>query len=159
VIRRVLHLARRFFGTLSARSLTPAEQARVAGIVRPEEAALFWSMGAADQRHCLTSADAVASALPHRRDLVRAALLHDVGKRHSRLGVAGRVIASLLDLLRIPAPGRLGSYLAHGPLGAAELAEAGAEPIVVAFAADHHRSRPPEVDPADWEVLLRSDAD
>jgi hypothetical protein len=69
------------------------------------------------------------------------------------------VAASLLDLARLPAPGRIGTYLRHGPLGAADLADAGAEPVVVAFAAEHHRGRPPGVDPADWDLLVRADAD
>lgn len=153
------HLVRRFFGTLTARPLTPAEQQRAAGWLRDAEAGLFWRMPPADQRHALTSAETVAASRPDRVDLIRAALLHDVGKRHARLGVIGRVTASLLDLTRLPAPGRLRTYLAHGPLGAAELAEAGAEEVVVAFAADHHRERPPMIDPSDWDLLIRADAD
>jgi len=158
-MRRLLHLARRFFETLRSRPLDPAEQDQAAGWLSDRESPLFWEQSPADQRHALTAARMVASVRPERRDLIRAALLHDIGKRHSRLGVPGRVTASTLDLLRIPAPGRLGIYLRHESLGAGELEAAGAEPIVVSFAAGHHGACPPDFDPEDWALLARSDGE
>lgn len=156
---RLLHLAKRFFQTLRSRPLGPAEQAEAAEWLRERESPLFWAQPPADQRHALTAARMVASHRPHRRDLIRAALLHDIGKRHSRLGVAGRVTAATLDLLRIPAPGRLGIYLRHASLGAEDLGELGIEPIVVSFAAGHHGPCPPDVDPDDWALLVLSDGE
>ncbi len=157
VIAHFRHLVRRFFEVLGARPLSPAEQAEAARWLNGAETGLFWSQPVADQRHGLVSARVAAVAAPHRDDLVRAALLHDVGKRHSRLGVVGRSLASLLEILHLPTPGRLGRYLHHGPLGAEELAAAGAEPVVTAFAAFHHDARPPGVDAADWAVLIHAD--
>jgi putative nucleotidyltransferase with HDIG domain len=156
--RRLRHLVRRFFEVLAARRPTPAEQLEAAALLRPAEAALFWDQPVADQRHGLESARTVAARLPDRPDLIRAALLHDVGKRHARLGVVGRSVASALELAHLPAPGRFHRYLAHGPLGAAELERAGAEEIVVAFAAAHHDRRPPQIDPVDWQILADADA-
>ena len=158
-MRRLLHLTRRFFETLRCSPLGPAEQAEAAGWLSDLEAPLFWAQSPADQRHALNAARVVSGIRPHRRDMIRAALLHDIGKRHSRLGVTGRVTASALDLLHIPAPGRLGVYLRHDSLGAVELKEAGAEPIIVAFAAGHHGACPSAFDPEDWALLVHSDGE
>jgi putative nucleotidyltransferase with HDIG domain len=154
---RLAHLVRRFFGVLGAAPLSPAEQAEAAALLRPAETGPFWGQPVADQRHALEAARIVAGLAPGRRDLARAALLHDVGKRHSRLGILGRSLASGLELVHLPSPGRLGRYLDHGPEGAAELEALGAEPIVVAFAGHHHGEPPPGVDPSDWAVLAASD--
>ncbi len=157
--RQLRHLIVRFFGVVRARPLRPAEQAEVAALLQPSERRAFWDQPAADQRHALASARRVSAAAPHRRDLARAALLHDVGKRHSRLGPLGRSAASLFALAGRPAPGRFGSYLDHGAVGADELAAAGAEPLVVAFARSHHLARPPAIAAADWAVLQAADAE
>jgi hypothetical protein len=156
-MRELPHLVRRFFLSLRTRPLDPAEQAEAAALLRPEERDAFWSQPALDQRHALESARAAGALAPGRPDLIRAALLHDLGKRHAHLGVLGRSLASGLQLLRLPTPGRLRRYLNHGPIAAEELADAGSEAVVVAYARDHHRHRPVEVDPADWEVLVAAD--
>jgi len=154
---RLAHLARRFLGHLHRRPLGPAEQAEAASLLRPKERPLFWGQGPADQRHALQCTRAVLAAAPGRTDLARAALLHDVGKARARLGVVGRVLATGLPLLHLPTPGRLGAYRAHAASGAEELATAGAEPLVVAYARHHHEARPPAVPVDDWELLSAAD--
>lgn len=153
----LLHLGRRLLGGLHPRRLGPGEQAEAAALVRPGEARLFWRQSPADQRHALNCARAVLASAPDRPDLARAALLHDVGKATARLGVPGRVLATSLSLLRLPAPGRWADYLAHAARGADELRTAGADPVVVAYARHHHGHRPPEVPARDWELLTRAD--
>ena len=106
--------------------------------LRDGEEPLFWGQQPLDQRHALACAEVVAAGRPGREDLIRAALLHDVGKRHAHLGIVGRVVASVLSIVRLPAPGRLRSYLDHGSLGASDLETAGSEGIVVGFARGHH---------------------
>jgi hypothetical protein len=151
------HLVRRFFEVLSARRPRPDDQARVAGLLSPAEAALFWDQAPADQAHAVACLARVERARPGRTDLARAALLHDVGKRHAGLGVAGRIVASLCALLGVPAQGRLRTYLSHGALGARDLTEAGSDSLVIAFAAGHHGPTPDGVDPGDWAVLIDAD--
>jgi hypothetical protein len=157
LIPRLGHLARRFFAVLRARPLDPSEQAEVAALLRTEETALFWGQSVPDQRHGLESARAAAALRPERSDLIRAALLHDVGKQHARLGIMARSLASGLDLVGLPAGGRLRQYLEHGPRGGADLAAAGAEPLVVEFARTHHGERPEGITAGDWDVLISSD--
>jgi len=151
------HLVRRFFGVLGAAPLRPLEQAWVARRLHPAECSLFWGQSPPDQRHGFECACTVAAARPDRPDLARAALLHDVGKRHAGLGALGRSLATFLDLLHLPTRGRWAAYLAHDRSGSSDLAKAGAEPVVVAFARHHHGPRPGDVPPADWDLLCRAD--
>lgn len=155
------HLAARLVDVLSARPLDPAERRWVLARLSPGEQALFFAQPVMDQRHGWAAASVVASgdARPElaRLDLIRAALLHDVGKRHARLATLGRVAASLALRVHLNGGGRWGAYRRHGELGAAELAELGGDGVVVAFARHHHSARPPEFDPRDWAVLVAAD--
>ena len=151
------HLTARFLKSLRSRPLSPSEQAEAASLLRSSEAVFFWGLGALDQRHSLDACRIVAEHSPGRRDLIRAALLHDVGKRHSDLGIPARVVASLLALARLPLPERFTRYLRHPDLGAADLNGVGAEEIVVSYAAGHHGPRPPGADNDDWLLLRRAD--
>lgn len=154
-----VHLARRFFQTLTAPELTSEEVQRVEELLRPGEGALFWAQSRPDRRHAVDSLTVVEACAPRRTDLQRAALLHDVGKRHARLGVIGRSLASVVAKLGIPVGGRFAAYRDHGSIGADELAELGVEPLVAQFARHHHRDRPPGVGPVDWELLQRADGE
>jgi hypothetical protein len=132
-LRHIWHLATRFFGVVFAPPLKPGEQAWVSRILNGDEARLFWDQQAIDQRHAHTVAMRVAAAeVP--TNATHAALLHDVGKRHSRLGPVGRSLATVADGLRLPMPMRWRSYLDHGALGARDLRAIGADPLAIAFA-------------------------
>lgn len=117
----------------------------------------FFEQSTADQRHGL---DAARLAARHRvsSDVVTAALVHDIGKRHAQLGVIGRSVASVCGRLGLPAPARLGMYLDHPRLGADELAGFGASPLIVDFTRHHHGGRPSSIAENDWEVLVAADA-
>lgn len=151
-----LHLAWRFLDVLMARPLDRSEREAVRGWLRGEaETSAFFSQADADQRHGYDSARHVLAEVPGRMDLIRAALLHDIGKRHAHLGPWGRVLASVAIRLRLPLPPRWALYRDHGRVGAAELA--GAEPLVVAFLAAHHGPRPASIDESDWVILTGAD--
>lgn len=156
-VARSFHLMARLVDVVSSRHLSPPEQAEVAAYLHsPAERVLFWDQPRADQRHALASARSVLAACPDRSDMVRAALLHDVGKRHARLGPVGRSWAVVSGALKRPSR-RARSYLDHGRLGSAELARAGAERLVVAYARHHHGSRPAEIPREDWALLQAAD--
>lgn len=151
------HLTRRFASFLTARGLDAAEQRWVADRLRDAEVAPFWSQPVADQRHAHDCARHVAARMTHRPDLVRAALLHDIGKRHARLGAIGRSVATVAAALGIRGPASFDRYTRHGPVGAEELAAAGAERLVVDFTAAHHGPRPATIPADDWALLQQAD--
>jgi putative nucleotidyltransferase with HDIG domain len=152
------HLAGRFFEVATAGKLNDAERTEVEGwLTGDAEAAVYWDQSAADQRHGWESARMVAGRHPDRRDLIRAALLHDIGKRHARLGPLGRSLATVCGKFRIPVAGAWQRYLRHGALGAEDLAALGCEELVVEFARSHHHARPPGISPHDWETLQAAD--
>lgn len=151
------HLALRLVDVVTAPALDQAERATVRGWLNgPDEETAFFAQKPADQRHGYASARYVASEAPERIDLVRAALLHDVGKRHANLGPISRIFASLFIRLGIPLPPRWRLYRDHGALSAAELA--GAEEVVVEFARHHHGERPPTIPPDEWDMLVKADS-
>ncbi len=157
--RHLLHLVARAVESSRARALRPREESEVAGLLDGPLADLFWSQPVMDQRHALKAARHALASAPGRRDLARACLLHDCGKRHSRFGVGGRTMATAAGLLRMPLSQRWSAYLDHARIGAQELAVAGAEPIVVAFTLHQDGERPDGIDPGDWLVLKRADGE
>lgn len=154
---RPIHLVRRFFGSLGSRRPSPADQLWVGALLEHDLARLFWAQPVADQAHGVATARRIAGTAPDRLELIRAALLHDVGKRHARLGVVGRSLASMVAILRLPLRGRFAAYIRHGEAGADELESVGAGPLTVAFARHHHGERPKEVPQDDWDVLVGAD--
>ena len=151
------HLAGRFLSVLLAKALQPPEVDEIRIWLSPGERAAFFAQPPYDQRHGLDSARFIAELGPQRRDLVRAALLHDIGKRHSQLGPIGRSLASAYAKFGGKASGRWVSYLQHGRAGGAELKALGSEPMVVEFAEHHHGLRPGSITQADWDLLQAAD--
>lgn len=105
----------------------------------------------------MQTAERIAAVRPEDETAIRALLLHDVGKRHVALGPLARSLATVGEAIRLPIPRAWRSYRDHGRLGAADLAAAGAEPLVVAYAAHHGRQRPPSIDAVLWAVLEAAD--
>ncbi len=160
-----LHLARRFFGSLSSAPPPPDDEAWAVAHLGPGEGDLWQRMSNPDRRHAVAVARAVVADLGPGagREVVAAALLHDVGKVVSGYGTFRRVGATLVwaglertrpdreraarwagaDRARIR---RLGEYRRHPELGAELLAAAGAHELTVAWAREHHRR------PARWTV-------
>ncbi len=153
----VTHLIRRFFDVLFARPLNASERAAVRSWLGPEMAALFFAQAPHDQRHGYAAALSVIAAGRDEPETITAALMHDVGKRHSRLGVVGRSLASIFVGLRLPLTERMKLYRDHGLHAARELAELGAPALAVDFALHHHGSRPPSIDADTWRVLKDAD--
>lgn len=142
-----IHLVRRFLGSLSPRPLAAGDDAWATSKLGPGERQLWQRMSLADRKHSAGVARAVAGRIGEdERAVLAAALLHDVGKVEADLGTFGRVGATLvgrrrgtgwrdLDGLR----GRVACYLHHDAVGAELLEAAGADPLTVAWAREHHR--------------------
>jgi putative nucleotidyltransferase with HDIG domain len=155
----VRHLARRFFGSLRTRFPDADGQRLVATtLTTPGTADIFWGQQRQDVVHGIAVARLVLDDHPDRADLARAALLHDVGKAASRLGVIGRSLATILAATRLPVGARMHAYLDHAQIGARMLETAGIEDVAVAFARHHRDAEAPSgVDPSDWAILRRAD--
>lgn len=158
------HLARRFFGALDPRGADPEGEAWARDHLLPGEVELWERQSGPDRRHAVGVArDVVAVLGPAAgRPVVAAALLHDVGKVEAGLGTLSRVPATLLGMLfgRERWRGRLGTYLRHDVVGADLLRQAGAAPLTVTWAAEHHL--PPErwtVPPDVARALKEADGD
>ncbi len=99
----IRHLMRRFFRSLGG-SVPSADDERWAlAHLLPGERALWKRMSAADRRHALEVARRsqsllTAAGLEPRREVLAAALLHDVGKVESRLGTFARVATTLVAI-------------------------------------------------------------
>ena len=133
------------------------ERAAIYDWLSEEEAGVFYSQPLVDQRHGYNAALSVIAAGIHDVTTIRAALLHDVAKRHAGLGIIGRSIASLLIGLSWSITERMALYRDHGEIGSRELEDLGCEPLVVEFALHHHRPRPLSIDAATWRILQSAD--
>jgi hypothetical protein len=128
----------------------------VAASLTADEAKLFWEQHPIDQRHAYSVAGRVAGMLGDHQDAFAAALLHDVGKRHSSAGPIGRSLATVADLAGVPLPPDWSRYRKHDELGAADLENIGAGPLSIAFAAG--RKLPgDEIDAVVWDALRAAD--
>ena len=147
-IARFPHLVRRFCGVLSAR-VDASELVTLDRYLNASERDLFLLMRVADQRHSLDLCRRLEGDGHTDPDLLRAALLHDVGKAFGPLPLPHRVIFSFC---RLVSPG-LASWLArrdsprwcrpfflaanHADIGARAAARAGSNPRVVGLIGGH----------------------
>lgn len=109
---RALYRFGQGFSNLRASTL-PVGDALAVQRLNPEELKLFRQMDPADQRHCLAVARSLQSSGYSDPVLLKAALLHDVGKSFCSISVAHRTIAVLLTALF----GGLPSFLLWQPEG------------------------------------------
>jgi hypothetical protein len=163
------HLIRRFVFSLWPFGPRAEDEAWVAGTLTAEELKLWRRMPRADRRHAVGVARRVERALGREAGpaVLAAALLHDVGKVASGLGVFGRVLATMVGrgggramaaewckgggLTR-----RVGLYLRHDEVGADMLALAGSDPLTVSWAREHHAPRDDWTLPAGVALALKA---
>ncbi len=137
---QIVHLAKRFFGSLSRREPVAADTAWAEGLLRPGEVVLWHRMAPADRRHAIGVARQVITLLGSDVEcpVLAAALLHDVGKVDSNLGSVARALATVLN--RRSGDGKFARYRRHDEIGACLLLAAGSDPVTVAWAREHHLS-------------------
>jgi hypothetical protein len=100
---RVVYRVSQAWHLLTAR-VRPEEQQFIAVLLPPAARALFATMSVGDQRHCLNVCYALQEQGCKDRDLLAAALLHDVGKSDGRVRFWMRPV---IVLMRALAPGLL----------------------------------------------------
>jgi HD domain len=156
------HLAGRFLGALSPAAPSSEDLEWVASILTRDAYTQFRRQPHHDQRHAIAVARDVQARLEATADAaddrwLAAALLHDLGKLDSHLGVYGRVVATVSgavagrDMAEHWAQSRgftrrVGLYLDHARLGADRIRLAGGPEEAAQWAAAHH-------DPSTWRDL------
>ena len=133
---------RQFFRAVAAK-ITEADRVYVTEHLEDAPQELFFAMDTIDQRHALNVAHtaeklAATFAAVDRRLLIRAALLHDVGRRKGDMGLFGKTFAVLADKFFpnendgknfFPLPKKLKHimyvYRRHAIIGAESLAKIG----------------------------------
>ncbi len=151
------HLTSRFFEVLRSKPLNPDEAEELSSWLPGGLQPLFFAQPFKDQRHGYQAAQFVIASGETRPAVVVAALMHDIGKRHARLGVVARSLASIMILARVPLPRRIRLYRDHGASGADELAHAKAPDLAVEFTRHHQGPRPVGFDEAAWALLVTAD--
>lgn len=149
---KTAHLVRRFVASVIARPTTATEEAWVTSVLEPAEFALWKLQPRYDRRHTLGVARRVDAQLGEESEprWLAAALMHDVGKVEARIGITGRVLATLLMgavgrprvVSWVERPGwrgRFGRYGDHGAIGARLVRAAGGREEVARWADVHHR--------------------
>jgi hypothetical protein len=135
---QLVHLAKRFFSSLSQREPSAADTAWTTSALLPGEQALWACMSVADRRHAVGVAREVERLLGPKasQPVLAAALLHDVGKVDSNLGTVARALATVVN--RRTGPSRFARYRRHDEIGAAMLAAAGSDALTVTWTREHH---------------------
>ena len=141
----LVHLVRRFVGSLWPGGPAADDTAWVQAQLLPGEVALWERMSGPDRRHAVGVARQVVGLLgpDATRPVVAAALLHDVGKVDAGLGTLRRSVVTGValfvgrDRLR-RGSGRAARYLRHDTIGAELLQAAGSDPLTVTWAREHH---------------------
>jgi hypothetical protein len=160
----IRHLAGRFFDALLPFGPPEADERWVDEHLLPGEQALWRRMSGPDRRHAVGVArrtvDDLSGPEGVGREVVAAALLHDVGKVEAGLGTWARAGVTFAGMafgrerlvgwsgasacsreagVRPTLRRRIGLYLRHDRVGAGLLADAGSDPLTVAWAGEHHR--------------------
>lgn len=166
---------KQFYSAITA-AVPDEETDFISEYLSPQEEIFFYEMSIVDQRHALDVSHhicellQIAGLLESERKLIRAALLHDVGKRHGDLTVLDR---SLIVLLERFFPGRVARwavrgrggfiqnrrhafYVAkyHGIIGAEWLEKIDCPQEVIDLVRDHHLT-----DIKDWRMQILQEAD
>jgi hypothetical protein len=146
----------RFFGSLSPLPPSTADEAWARHWLRPGERELWGRQANADRRHAVGVAREVAAELGDpdgagvAREVLAAALLHDVGKIEAGLGTFGRVGATVAATVvgrdtvaawdgRPGWAGRAGRYVTHDRRGGALLSATDSAPFTATWAREHHQ--------------------
>jgi hypothetical protein len=99
VLRRISYRLWQVWVALSARPLTAKEWQEVDTLLPPAARTLFAAMAISDQRHCLNVQQVLRAHGCDDRELLQAALLHDIGKGGRRVPFWVRPVIVLLKRL------------------------------------------------------------
>lgn len=146
VVEQLIHLTLRVAVAFFPR-FAPTDDAYAARWLSPAEYALYLQMDARDRAHGVMVAKALQARCPSASPLlVRAALLHDVGKSLRPYRPLERILVHLCRPPQLPASprltglaGALQQRLHHARYGAELIRAAGGHPRVAELVARHHQ--------------------
>ncbi len=95
----VLYRIKQFYWVVSARPLSERDRQRIGHILSPAEIDLFNRYSLSDQNHAVRVLTAIQASGHHHPALLKAALLHDIGKTKLRLTVWDRSLNVLASLI------------------------------------------------------------
>ena len=123
-MRKLWHLTKRFGLALDRRQISATTVDTVRQVLLPKEYELWCRMPLIDQKHSVLVMRRFVIRAPQTEvTAVRAALMHDVGKTSSNLGIFERVFASIVGY-RIK---KYRTYHDHESVGAVMLREIGSD--------------------------------
>ena len=128
----ILHLVRRFFGSIPGRPPNVGDEVWAEGFLVPGERSLWVRSSNRDRRHAIDVAKRFAGAADRTRDEMAAALLHDIGKIESGLSTWERVGATLFGARTT----RWRAYRDHESIGLELCRRAGSSERTLAVLAD-----------------------
>ncbi|MFZ9629255.1 MAG: HDIG domain-containing metalloprotein [Ilumatobacteraceae bacterium] len=118
------HLVRRWLGALSRREPEPHDLATVREVLSSSELALWSRLRVEDRRHSIEVLRRFDQRVASATRAARAgALLHDIGKVDSDLGITARVVATVVG----PRGERFATYHRHEEIGMAMLRSVGSD--------------------------------
>lgn len=130
----MLHLIRRFFGSLAPRETSAVDRDWVVSVLSLEEMKLWSGQMLVDRAHSVQIARRFVVLMPDAtRDEIAAALSHDIGKSIARLGVFARVVATILPARVARKNHRFAAYRGHEKIGAEMLRAIGSSDVTVAL--------------------------
>ena len=131
------HLVSRFFGALSGAQPLREDLKEVESLLLDGEFLLWRKLPTMDQRHSIAVLLRFVNLRPGAtRPEMRAALLHDIGKIQSNLGVLGRVVATLIG----PRGERFTAYHDHERIGSEMLQNINSDLVTIRLVAGSDQS-------------------
>jgi HD domain len=173
-MRRARYRLGQFLSHLRPQHLGPDERAEVESVLGAGLAQLFRRQTAGEQAHSLRVMRAVAASggeYGSRRELLQAALLHDVGKSAAPINLTDRALVVLARRFAPDAARRWGTgravglrrpfvtALRHADWGADLCARAGALPVTVDLVRRHQTPMSTPATPEDEMLALLQAAD
>jgi len=171
-MRRARYRLGQFAAHLFPRPLSADEAAEVERVLGQPLAALFRRQTTSDQAHAWRVMQTVAGgAHARQRELLQAALLHDVGKSQAPLSLADRALVVLARRFVPTAAQRWGhgpprgwrrpfvTARCHADWGADLCAQAGAPPLTVRLIRQHQSAPATPLTPEDEMLILLQAAD
>ena len=124
------HLCRRLLSSVFSRRLNGVELAQVQAILSEGEMGLWMKYQNIDQRHSIVVLHRLNVLMPTAgREAQAAALLHDIGKSQSQLGVLLRVVATIVG----PRTRRFSQYHRHEETGIELLESIGSSDVMISL--------------------------